>query len=486
MARKGFKRKFSPFEILSKEDVSQIKLTTLDILKETGMIIENKKALKLLERNECIVNFETNNVRFPEGLVEECIKRCPSSFRVKARDERNDLIFGGNTVYFISAPGMDYVDIETWERRTPTEKEYIDAVKVLDSLEHHDLFSCYTPYFGYEGVPEVMKMTMGFTKRIKYSTKFTGLCFANNNWDFNFKIAKEAGMEVLIPGSMVSSPLTLSDSAVDVIFKTLEFGFPNRLETGSVLGSTAPATISGAMAEFNAELIAGLVLIQLIKPYSRILVGGFPNVQNMRTGAPGFGNIAIALFNVANNQIWRDYNVPIKNTAPVYTSSKKIDFQNGIERGVPAILSAISGANAIQLYGGIYGEITHSPIQAILDDDLVGMIGRFIEGVDVTDDTLALDLIHSVGPIPGHFLDKKHTLNWWKKEQYMPECADLLTYPEWEQSGKKDCLDYAKKKMEKILSEHEVSIELNNDQEEKIKKIVEELEEFYRKRGELS
>jgi len=485
MARRGYIRKFPPLEILSKEEVEQIKKNTLDILKEIGMIIEHDGALKLLQQNDCIVDFDNKRVKFPEGLVEECIRRCPSSFRVKARDPKNDLIFGSNPVYFKSSPGMDIIEPRTGEHRTATKQEYIDAVKVLDALDNHDWFSCYTPYFGYMGVPEVMKMTMGFVQNIKYSTKFTALCFANYNWEFNFRIAQVAGCEIMCPAFMVSSPLTLSEFAVEAGLKTIEYGFPVGVDTGSVMGATAPATIAGAISEFNAELIAGIVIAQLKKPYSRVYVWGFPNPQNMRTGAPYFGNIASALFNVANNQIWRDYGVPCRNTASGFTNSKIINYQNGIEHAVPAILSAISGASSVALFGGVYGELAHSPIQSILDDDLAGMIGRFVEGINVNEDTLALDLINEVGPIPGHFLGKKHTYEWWQKEQYTQKYADILTYPEWERAGKRDCIYYAEQKMKKILTEHEVSIELSDEQEFKIKEIIKELHNFYIKKGDI-
>jgi trimethylamine---corrinoid protein Co-methyltransferase len=485
MARKGFVRKFPPLEILSKEDVEQIKKATLDILKETGMTIEHDEALHMLEKNDCIVDYEKKRARFPEGLVNECLRRCPSTFRVKARDPENDIIFGGNTVYFKSSPGMDIIDPRTGDHRTATKQEYIDAVRVLDALANHDWFSCYTPYFGYMGVPEVMKMTMGFVQRLKYSSKFTGLCFANYNWDFNFRIAKAAGCEIMCPAFMVSSPLVLSEFAVEAGFKTIEYGFPVGVDTGSVMGATAPATIAGGIAEFNAELIGGIVLAQLKKPYSRVFVWGFPNPQNMRTGAPNFGNVANSLFNVANNQIWRDYAVPLRNTASVFSNAKTIDFQSGVEHALPAILSAISGASSIHLFGGAYGEIAHSPVQSILEDDLAGMIGRFVEGVTVDDETLALDLIHEVGPVPGHFLDKKHTYKWWQMEQYLSKSADVLTYPEWERAGKKDCIDYAEERMKKILAEHEVSVKLTDEQEEDIKQIVRELHDFYVNKGDL-
>lgn len=140
MSRTGFKRRFPPLEILSHEDVAQIKQATLDILKETGIRIEHKGALQLLEQNDCLVDYDSFRVRMPEGLVEECLRRCPSSFRVKARDPKDDLIIGGNTVYFKAAPGMGIVDLDTWNYRTPTMNEYQDAVTVLDALPHVDWF----------------------------------------------------------------------------------------------------------------------------------------------------------------------------------------------------------------------------------------------------------------------------------------------------------------------------------------------------------
>lgn len=486
MSRSGFKRRFPPLEILSREDVEQVKQATLDILKETGIQIEHKDALRLLEKNDCQVDYNNFRVRISEGLVEEALRRCPSSFRVKARDSKDDLVIGGNTVYFNAAPGMGIVDLDTWKYRIPTRKEYQDAVTVLDGLPHVDWFSCYTPYFGYDGVAEAMKMTMGLVQNLAYSTKFGAVGFANFNWDFNFRIARAAGAEVLCPALMVSSPLVLSQFAIEAAFRTLDYGMPCGVDTGSVFGATAPATLAGALAEFNAELVAGIVLIQLKKPHSRVMVFGFPHAQNMSTGSPYFGNIANAMFNAAENQIWRDYGVPLRNTASCYTSSKRIDFQNGMERSLAAIISALSGAHTVNLHGGVYGELTHTPIQAILDDDLAGMVGRFIQGIEVTDETVALDLIHSIGPVPGHFLDTDHTFKWWKKEQFIQTCADTLTYPEWERAGKADCIAYAKKRMEKILAGHTVTAKLTPTQETEIETIIREAEAFYKKRGDLS
>ena len=168
---KGFTRKFKPLEILTEEQVRAIHKAVLAVLRETGVRFESKKALRIFEENGCTVDHDQMRVRFPEALVEECIRKCPSSFRVKARNSKNDLIFGGDTVYFMNAPGMQTVDLDTWEPRDPTRKEYYDLITVLDALPNTHYLSSY-PYFGFEGVPEPMKIPEGVAAKYRNSDKF--------------------------------------------------------------------------------------------------------------------------------------------------------------------------------------------------------------------------------------------------------------------------------------------------------------------------
>jgi trimethylamine--corrinoid protein Co-methyltransferase len=483
---KGFTRKFAPLKILTEEQIQAIHRGTLGVLSETGVRLEHERALKILDKNGCQVDYDQMRARIPPGLAEECLRRCPSSFHLKARDAKHDLLIGGNTTYFVGAPGMQTVDLNTWEPRDATMQEYYDAVTILDALPHYHLFCCYTPYFGFDGVPEVMKIPEGFAARTRNSTKFSWSCFSGGSEVFNIRIAQVAGMETIIPGGMASPPLTFYRDAIECAFRTLESGMPIAVDTGTVFGATGPATLTGSLVIYNAELIAGIVLIQLVKPGVRTSVFGFPHPQNMRTGAPAFGAIGISLFNVALNQIWHKYGVPLRNTAPAYTNSKEIDYQSGYERAIPAILGAISGVHFLHLHGGMHGELTHHPVQSILDDDVAGMIGRFIEGIQVDNETLAIDLINEVGPIPGNYLNRKHTRDWWKQEQFLPRAADRLTYPEWRTIGKKNCLDYAKDIMAEILATHKVSKPLTSSQHEDIGKILKEAREHYRKNGLIS
>jgi trimethylamine---corrinoid protein Co-methyltransferase len=479
----GFTRRFPPLQILTEEQAADIHRAVLDVLDETGVVFQSDRAVRLLRQNGCTVKGDYL-VKIPPGLVEDCLRRCPSSYRVRARKQERDLVMGGNTVYFASTPGMQTVDTETWMPRTATKQEYIDGVTVLDALPNHHLLCCYTPYFGYEGVPEVLKISEGLALVLFHSTLVPMAGFSEGCEIFNIEMAKVAGTELIIPAMMAASPLTYYTNTIDCAFRVLEAGFPIGVDTGPVFGATSPATVSGSLVSCMAEIIAGIVLIQLIKPGARVLVFGFPWPMNMRNGAPYFGNIQASLFAVAYSQLWRRLKIPFRNTSASYTNSKAIDVQAGYEKSMPAMLSAIAGASVVHLHGGIHGELTHHPLQSIIDDDIAGMIGKFINGIDVTDESIALELIKQVGPIPGTFLHTSHTRKWWQAEQYSTVAADKLTPQEWTEKGKKTALAIAKEKMKDILDKHRAE-ELSSDQLKEIEGILKKARQYYQDKGQL-
>jgi len=292
------------------------------------------------------------------------------------------------------------------------------------------------------------------------------------------------GMEALAAGHS-APPLSFSREMMDSFFRYIEADFPIWAGGGPVMGGTTPVTIAGSMVVTNAEMVAYVVLSQLVKPGARVMVHDYAMPINMRTGAPNFSAIEAFIHQAIFSQIWRRYGVPSVATSAGPVSSKKIDFQCGYEKAFSALIAAISGANVIQFSGGIYGELVAHPIQAILDDDIAGMVGRFIEGSEVNEETLAIDLIEEVGPIPGHYLSKAHTRKLWKEEFFMPKAADKSTLSEWLKTGKKDCIDYAKERMQELLATHK-PIPLTDIQENAIEDILKEEREYYRKKGVIS
>ena len=120
-------------------------------------------------------------------------------------------------------------------------------------------------------------------------------------------------------------------------------------------------------------------------------------------------------------------------------------------------------------------------MQSILDDDLAEMVGRFIEGIEVNDQTMAFDLIAEVGPIPGNYLSKEHTRKWCKKELLIPKVADRSSYGEWVKTGKKDTLAHAKERMAEILARHKPT-PLTPSQEKDIRRILDEARKYYKEK----
>jgi trimethylamine--corrinoid protein Co-methyltransferase len=479
----GFTLRLKPVEFMNEEQVAGIHRATLRVLDETGMRMESDWALEFLAGYGCRIDPDAHRVRFPPALVEECLQQVPSTFRVRARDPRNDLEYGGNTLHFSHTSGMQTIDLETFEPRPPTRSEFVECARVLDALPTLSSLGCY-PYYGFEGVPPVMAMPEGVALLMRHSTKHQSVCYTQGCEVFNIQMAQAIGVE--ISGVVTSSaPLMWNGDALSVARRMVEAGFPILTVDGCIMGGTGPATAAGSVVVSNAEHMAMIVLIQLLHPGHRVLVGHFALSMNMSNGAPAFGQIESSINNALWNQMWRHYKVPCGNGSPGYVSAKTIDYQAGYEKALAGLAAALSGANHLLLHFGVAAEMTAHPVQAVLDDDIAGMIGRFVSGEQVDDETIALELIQQVGPIPGHYLDTEHTLKWFRREQYMPRAADRLSYGQWLASDKKTALDYARARVERILATHQVP-PLTAAQEEDLDRILADARRYYREKGLMS
>jgi trimethylamine--corrinoid protein Co-methyltransferase len=482
---KGFIRRFKPFDILTEDEVNAIWEGIFEILEQTGIKFEGDsgRALKVFDRAGCKVDYDNKLVKFPRDIANDCLNKCPKSFLVKGRDSKDDVVIGEDKVFIQPGPGMKYIDIETFEPRLPTKKEFYDSVTVYDALPNLHIYHPLTPNSSFEGIPTAMGYLEVFAARVRNSTKPNEVGNPQPRADeFLLAVAKVAGINAIyLDGA--APPLVWSEPAINHLMSFIEAGFPIGCASGAIWGASSPATIAGSMISNNVEAMGPVLLAQLMRPGHPVMVSLFSTPQNMKNGSSLFGNIACALGNAAFHQVWRRYGVPTDTVEPGIPNSKVIDFQTGYEKGMLALAAAISGAQGIWIHGGVYGELTAHPIQAILDDDIAGMVGRFLEGVEVSNESLAVDLIKEIGNGPDFYLGKAHTRNWWAREQYMPATADTTTLAEWLEGGKKTTMDLAREKMEHILANHKVSIPLTTSQEEEIERILTEARNFYKKIG---
>jgi trimethylamine--corrinoid protein Co-methyltransferase len=481
--KRGFTRRFKPLDVLRPADIDAIESGVLEVLEKVGLKfdVKHSEALHICADAGCAVDFQEKIVTFPPGLVQECMGKCPPSFHVEARDPRNDLVVRGGAVYFQPGPGMWYLDTKTMEPRFPTRQEFYDAVRIYDALPNLHHFHNNSPNTNIEGVHPLLSTIETYAARARYSTKVNYFSQSNENDRFNIEIAKVVGAKGLF-GIGSASPLCWSDDAISACLRAVRAGMPLISCGGSVWGASAPATMAGELVTNIAESLGPLILAQLIDPGHPVVPGTFTFPTNMSTGAPFFCNITIALASAGFAQFWRRYRIPTQLIEAAIPNAKVWDFQSGYEKGMNALVQAQAGGSIVWVHGTVHGELTAHPLQAILDDDIAGMIGRFLEGIEVNDQTLAIELIEEVGPLPGFYLDKAHTRNWWRSEQYIPQSADMSTLAEWKMGGKKTALDLAKERMEDILKNHEVSKSLTPGQDEDIQKILEEARVFYKDR----
>ncbi len=484
MAAKGFRRGFAPFRVLTDAQVSSIQSGVLKVLGGTGVVFDDEGALRLLADHGCFVDFDSRRVRFPESLVVDALARCPSAFEVRARDPNNNWTLGDpETTYFVASGAMNTVDLDTWRPRQPTRKEFYDFMKLLDALPTVHGLPAF-PWYGFARVPQVMCLLESTAAKMRMTTKvfMEGSVQGNEHW--TLQMARVSGQDIL---QLVNpaAPLTQGEETIGKIARFAREDVPFHLASGPVPGATAPATIAGAIIACSAEHISGMVYAQLMRPGARVWSGNMVLAQNMRTGSPMFGQIGNALLDAAFHQVWRAYGIPSWSIAPAWTDSKQIDYQAAYETSMAAFNAAMAGASMVRFQGGLTQQLSLHPVKTVLDDDVAGMIGRFLEGIEVSDETMALDLIDEVGPLPGNFLTTSHTRKWWRREQYVPAAADHGSYADFFKDGSKTVIQRAQERMQEILAAHGPA-PLSPQQEQAIEDILNDARQFYRKKGLIS
>ena len=477
----GFTRAFPALKVMSEEQEEAVHRGALFTLEKTGMQIEHQGAQDLMEAVGCKVDRDTNRVRMPAWLVEDCLRKVPSNFRLRARDPRNDLMVGGDTVYFMQGMGMRFLDLDTWETRQATASEHRQAMIVADALPNLHLAEGWEIYTDRRNIPPVMGMLENLASAIRYSSKTQVAGNIQDTEIFAIMLAEAVGTD-LFPELEHACPLTIQSGGAEAAFRYAAAGIPFVPALSVNQGATGPATLAGATVLKVAEFMGWIVMSQVHTPGAPMAIHHGISAVDMRTGDKLLGTSARGVGTGMLNQMLRRYGVPIWSNAGFASNSKKIDFQAGYEKSTGTLLSALSGGHVQMFQGGSSTELLYSNELAVMEDDVAGWIGGVLQGPIFNDETLAIDLINDVGPIPGHYMAQAHTRKWWNKEDYFPVVADTEAYSSWITTGKRDMLDRAKEKVEEILTTH-TPVPLTGSQEEAVEDVLAEARKYYRGRG---
>ncbi len=199
----------------------------------------------------------------------------------------------------------------------------------------------------------------------------------------------------------------------------------------------------------------------------------------MKYGQWAAGAPEESLLNAASVEIARYYGLT-DGVMGLVTSAKMPGPQACYEKVMSGILPILAGADLVGGAGGLACSMTASLVELVVDDELCKAMITSIRGVEVNDETLALDVVQKVGP-GGHYLAQKHTMNHFMKEQFIPELIDRSGYDEWKKNGEKSLVDRAKEKVKKILKEHSVP-PLDKDIQKELDSIINRAEKELPKR----
>jgi trimethylamine---corrinoid protein Co-methyltransferase len=247
------------------------------------------------------------------------------------------------------------------------------------------------------------------------------------------------------------SPLSQDGGSIDAALIAAEAGLPVGFMTMASAGSTAPATLAGTLVTGNAEVISALALIQLAHPGAPVFYAAAQTATDMRTGAYTGGGPEDFLFGAASNALADFYDVPL-SMGSFATGAKEPDWQAGIENSLSTFMASIAMSDMLLGAGLLYGSRIWSYEQFLMDCEIFRIVRKMMSGILVDEDTLALEVIRSVGP-GGHFLGQKHTRKH-MRDLFMPQLMDRRPYDHWE-TQKDGPRQAARKKAQEMLASYQ-------------------------------
>jgi len=450
------------YKPLSDPQVKRIHEGALEILGKAGVKVFTATGREHFRRAGAKVDEQTRTVRIPRSMVEDAIASAPHRLVLCGRDPKHDAVLEGSNVYLgTGGTAINVLDLDTGKRRPSTDKDTRLIARLIDALENIHVFTINVYPNDVRNVDEVD--TNRFYSSLSNTTKHVmGGIYSAKGMREVVEMASliAGGIERLRERPFISfitlviSPLKIDDNYGEMTCYAAEQNLPVVVPTEPLCGTTSPVTLAANVMLHCAESLAGVVMTQLVRRGCPVLFGSVGSITDVRTLEHLSGAIERGLINAAVSQMAQLYRLPYYSTAGM-TDSKVVDCQAGYESAMMNLLVAMSGANYIHDAAGLMEfDLTVSYEKLVIDDEIIGMCLRVLRGIEVTDETLALDVIQQVGP-GGDFLGQEHTVRHMRTEFFTPTVADRQHREQWEAAGGPDVLARAHRRVLKILAEHE-------------------------------
>lgn len=437
----------------------------LQILERTGLADPGDELLHLLLPKGAVLN-EHGRLCFPRSLVEDALAGAASEFYVHARGERqgrDDIHCRAQNVFFAnSGTAVTTLDLDTRHYRPSTLRDIYDFTRLVDRLDNLHMLgdtvlaTDVTDDFQHD-INMVYAMLAGCQKPACLSFRHRSHIPAAIRLFDHASGGEGRFLEkpsVIFGGCPIVSPLRFGRENLEILIDTARLGLVVDLAVPPQAGATAPATLAGTLAQSVAETLACVVVVNLITAGCPVCFAAWPFISDLRTGSFTGGGGEQALVGAAAVQMGQYYNLPTSVGCGM-TDAKTPDAQYGIEKALSYALAAHAGANRLCEFGGMLGSLMGCSFESmVIDDEIGGMLARTLRGIEVSDETLAVDLIHQCALEPGHFLGSRHTLEYMTSEYVYPDLMDRERTDTWEQRGRVDLHQRAGDRAREILASH--------------------------------
>lgn len=464
LADKSFRRlrnPYAPAAVLTPPQIEQIHEASMHILENIGIEFLDDEAFTYWQKAGAKVDTSTRRVWPERGLVMELVAQAPAQFKVRARNPAHTLTIGGNHINFATVGAAPYYSDMKRGRRPGALADFKRMVKLAQVCG---------PIHIVEGLlvePQdipvarrnLEKGMAVFTLSDKVMTtaahgRVVATDYVNMAGIIFGGVDRITQQPVFVSNVNANSPLRYDERMLGALIVYARHGQPCIITPFILAGAMGPITLAGAIAQQNAEALAGIALTQLVSPGVPVIYGGFTTNIEMQSGSPAFGTPEGALALIAGGQLARYYGLPYRGSGSLNTA-KTPDAQAAQETQMSLWPAVMTHANIIlHSTGWLESGLVCSLEKFILDVEGLAMMHTFLGGIEVNDETLALDTIADVGP-GGHFLATAQTMQRFRHAFYRPILADRLNYDAWHEAGAWDAAKRANAVATQLLETYE-------------------------------
>ena len=427
------------------------------LLKDPGIRLDHDEICKGLLDAGAQKGVSADVIRFPKELVAEKLALCPREFVFADKEGNGRPVSAKSDAVIWSVPGLKMY--ENNAIRPFTKDDMARVARLLDQLENVDgVFG-----FALDDVPPRARDVAGLRIMAENTKKHIRvLCFTPQGSDMMVEMKKVVGEYPWFSvGFTAHGPLRWTNLALEIFKRSAGHGIPTTINGEPMAGVSGPVTLAGSAAVGTAEILAGIVINQILEPGRPCVFNlGLAHTFDMRTSIAVTGGPENHLFAQMAAMMGRFYNLP--SASWVSTESMCPDAQTAMEKTCGFMAHLQSRVSNIWSVGQLESELTFSPAQAVIDDEIIAYVKRYLQGVSVNEEALALELIKQVG-ISGSFLEQPHTADHFRTELFMPKLLFRRPREEWESQGSKDLANRAEESAQALM-QNTVDPKLTDDQ----------------------